>query len=1173
MTSQIAAFLMIALLAASAAAGEAPNDEAKRLKDYAPLRQTRFYRTGATMLDQAVRFARIEEGRITPSDRFLRAFYEGRWDEVRTTLAALPADMPDAVYDKMLDDLTGQQVPVMTLDDFLGLADACPTAFDAARIRKLGLLLRAAVPKEQAVWLKRALEKGMLRLGGAEEQRLATGRILLQADFGDLARQYLPNIAEAARIEEAEVRDEIVKFLTSREELEELQQGQIAAIWKEKADLLGGTKGDWSAKQRAAEQLTELIARAPLSAVEPWLRILMRDDPDGGLRLASVLGKSVSAKLNSPDVAARAAILKAQKSLLTAAATQTKLTEPPWSAAAEAMTDGWLREAELCLQTSPVFQTGRPPAHFVGPEDLLDAAPSGVWAEALPPSLRERIDTCLSRIVLVSDRYEEAAEMIVALAGRNPEAGAKLAEDYLKTWALRHDPQIPAEIRKKYKLAEDARIVVTPMMMEQNIDSLARIMELFRRRGIPLANAKLLADAFVVCYGSTEVYRQSHIERVFGPVETMDEEIFHQMIRAMGEGLASRWRKIELQKESGTRRSREETLEMVRGGYAAAVEMIERRAAKQPDAWRILATAGTLLSDWGDFEYYQELSAETAAGRAERFREKNNAAERYFTRAVQAYVRQVPALDESQWSIDAFTAWFHALLGIGANGDLNLSKPLDRRSLDAMRTLIRGLPERAARVHIDRFARFVAARMDDPRQPLHEELKYRYLAASLVLTRDSPFSLQAANKVNYYDELLKEIRLETRVDGSSTVERDRPFGILLCVRHTEAMGRMADFGKYLVNRAAAGAPQPAGGAVRKMGESKGFRDDLELNLRDALSMFFDVVSVTFSPRDVQPRPTDRPGWQETVLAYVLAKAKDSSVDRIPRIQMNLEFLDLTGPVTIPAESAETMIHVTDRKQPPRPFARIDLTVVLDARNLATTQEALLEIAARANGLVPELEELVDGDALAKQLPIARIDPHDGLFVREINSWADAVHPVSERRWTVALDASALADPPRRMMLQLPKLKTSVDASVRYQAYRDMDLADLAEPSAPVGFAGGADAVLPTGTSRWGLAGAGAGVASVLIAVVAIGLKSRRRGLRTEAAREAYRLPERLDGFVVIELLRSIGTNGSIRLSEAQRGEMQREIERIERSCFGGDGAGLAEEDLSNVAKKWLKIAR
>jgi len=1175
------------LLAPAAPPGARAADASKKNpaddleKGFRHLRYGRFYRHGTSVFESVMHYAQMDESRMSPGDRFLRAYYEGRWDEVRTTLEQLPPDLSLAIYHKILEDLTGRMAPILTLDDFLGLVDACPAELDGERIRRLGQLLRIAVVKEQELWLKRALEKGTRRLGPDGPKKLTTGRLLLHADFAELARQYLPAAADVDQVEDPAVREEIMKFLASQEQLEEFQQTRVAGIWKQQVKVLCDAKADSGAKEQATKRLIDLFGRAPIASIEPWIGELMRDDPGAGLRLASMLGRSAQGKAFDSDVALRASNLKIQKCMLLRASQHANLAQAPWNQVAMAMADWWAREAEHTFQQRAPDSTAKTARPYVAAEEILDAAPDGPWLKALAPSLRERIDVCLSKAVLVSDRYQEAVAMIAGIAGRNPGAGVALAEEYLKAWASRHNPQIPEDVRKRHQLPDDARIVVTPIMMEKNIDSLAQMMDIFRKHGIHPQNATLLVDAFRVCYSEAEVYRRTHVEKVFGPVDGMQEEVFFGMIRTMTEGLSSRWRKTELQKESGTRRTQEETLAMVREGYEAAVDMIEQRSKKHPDGWRSLALAGSLLSDWGDFEYYQELVAETKAKRVEAFRTKNNLAETYFTRAAEAYARLVPKLGRSAYTIEVYLAWFHSLLGINTGGDLNLSKPLDRRALNKIHELLRALPGDAGRAHIDKLARHVSARMQDKEHPLHEDLKYRYLAGSLVITRESPFSFQANSKVSYYDELLKEIRLETRVDGPTTVQRDQPFGIILAVRHSEAIGRMADFGKYLVNDTPVFVPtwkkQPTPLIkVHKMREVRGRRDELELNIREALGLFFDIQSITFSPREVQPRPTQQPGWKETVLAYIHTKAKDSSVDKIPRVQMNLDFLDITGPISISAESPETMIKVSDKKTPPRPFHRVDLTEVLDARNLLDTEEALLEITATANGLVPELEDLIDKEALARQVPIARIDPHEGTLVKEIQSWGDTVHAVSHRQWTIVLDGSALVKTPRKITLQLPQPKTA-GAAAKYRTYVDMDLVDLAEPAAAIGI--GETAADDHETSERAIApwvpyaAAAGAIAVLLLAGLVIVRLVHGRGERPLRARDVFRMPPRLDGFVVVQLLRSLGSSHLVRLSDTQRREMRQEIGRIQKACFDGNGSTLSEDELRSVARKWLRVAR
>ena len=156
---------------------------------------------------------------------------------------------------------------------------------------------------------------------------------------------------------------------------------------------------------------------------------------------------------------------------------------------------------------------------------------------------------------------------------------------------------------------------------------------------------------------------------------------------------------------------------------------------RHPQAWRFLVTAGSLLSDWGDFEFFQQLAADTATQRLATFKEKNTAAHACFQKAAAAYGRQVAKLDRASFSVDAYVAWFHSLLGIGAQGSLNLSKPLDRAALDEIREALRALPAAAAPAHLERFAKHVNARLADTTQPLHEDLKYKYLASSLVITK------------------------------------------------------------------------------------------------------------------------------------------------------------------------------------------------------------------------------------------------------------------------------------------------------------------------------------------------------------------------------------------------------------------------------------------------------
>ena len=131
----------------------------------------------------------------------------------------------------------------------------------------------------------------------------------------------------------------------------------------------------------------------------------------------------------------------------------------------------------------------------------------------------------------------------------------------------------------------------------------------------------------------------------------------------------------------------------------------------------------------------------------------------------------------------------------------------------------------------------------------------------------------------------------------------------------------------------------------------------------------------------------------------------------------------------------------------------------------------------------------------------------------------------------------------------------IEAKVAYQAYVDMDLVDLAEPVATVGKG---EAVVPAAEVLnpddrrllYAAAGGGAVLLVLLLAAVYRARRSRQRPLR---AADVFHLPSEIDGFVVVQLLRALGGSELVRMSSAQRSEMQQDIQRIQASCFGGNG--------------------
>ncbi len=1144
----------------------------KVLKQYEAILNQKFSRDPAEIYRSLERTVTATDSQ-TATDKFMADFRTGDWKKIRETLTVMPPDLAKKVYIKMLVDLTEKQKPNMRLDDVLSLADAVPGEFTWDEVHRIGQLLGLSVPANESYWLSDRLKRGTERIGGNDPaKRLLAGRVALAGGFKDLARIYLPPLEQVSQIADGAVRDEITAFHNSQRESEAAQRGLVQKIWDENLRTLTLPKVNEWERTKASQAMAKVITQIPISNITPVFSELVKTNPDGAVRLITGLGTKLQNESRG-EVPVRTENLKAQSIVATILAESADLSAQPWSQLSQLMAEFWIGEAENTFtQKTATTNNGQ---KFVAAEDLLENAPAGQWLAALPQGIHERLDAITSKMILVGANFDQAADRIVAIGKRNPEAGVALAEDFLSVWAKSHNPQLPEALRRKYELGDDARIPVTPIMMEKNIESLSRMMSLFRNAGIAPKDYEKVVVAFDLAYSNAEAYRTAHIEKVFGPLEKMDEPLFFLIISRMNANLSERWRKMDVQKAGLTRRDETQTLEMVRGGYRGALAMIDGWLAGHPNGSRAVTLAGSLLTDWGDFEFFQDLVTGDARKKMVGYKAKNLQAQEYFKRGAEAYAKEVPKLNAADYSADAYLGWFHGLLGVGSGGQLNLSKAMNRAALTKIRESLLALPGKAAQAHVSMFAKIVNARLADEKEPLHEDLKYRYLASALLITKDDPFTLGAGKKVAYFDELLSEIRLQTRVDGPTTVGRDQDFGIIVSIIHTEAMSRVAQFGQYLSNdpNGGPGKPRKKSPLARKMREAAGPRDELELSLNDTLSPFFDIKSITFSPPEVKPRATAQAGWEETVLAYILVRAKDASVDKVPPVSLELKFVDLSGPVTIPAESAETVLKVGTDNIPPRPAQKIEITQTLDTRQLAINGSLSLEVKATAGGLVPELDQLLDIEALKSRIAVKNVNPNEGLQVKEINTWGEQVAPRSERLWTVALDGDPIRAADSPTAFTFPATKAS-DAATVYKTYDDMNLVVLQQPSTTIGRTATVGAVLANPGNRTSLfVSIGAVLAALAAGVVFYMKRSATAGEQALRASDVFKMPAELDGFSIVALLRRLRTSPLITLTEPQQTEIQQDLQRVQQTCFDTNSSTMSETDLRGVAEKWLRFAR
>src|SRR4029077_1186790 len=108
------------------------------------------------------------------------------------------------------------------------------------------------------------------------------------------------------------------------------------------------------------------------------------------------------------------------------------------------------------------------------------------------------------------------------------------------------------------------------------------------------------------------------------------------------------------------------------------------------------------------------------------------------------------------------------------------------------------------------------------------------------------------------------------------------------------------------------------------------------------------------------KPIDLPrdGWQETPLAYVVLRAKEAAVDRIPSIQLDMDFSDTAGQVVLPVRSQVQPMDAKDAEPALRPCDDLALTLTMDEREWRDGK-VVIEVAAKGRGIIPSHTQLFD----------------------------------------------------------------------------------------------------------------------------------------------------------------------------------------------------------------------
>lgn len=1116
-------------------------------------------------------------------DKLQNDFTMGNWREIEEFLELIPEANAKTVYTQMLTAATGStarklqgatsgnidsrtlQTQYFSFDDIFAIANIAPVEIEKAQISQFSSAFRNAISRgntsEDLITLFEAESK--------KEEPVFTKRqvakILFGAGLSVDAGKFLPGLDVATKEKDHEALN-----LLSRHYLaitnEDQKTENLEKAWGVTQAILASEEVDKDERKTALARAVKLSSQVTDELGQKWLTDSFVSNPENGMEVLGAIGsdtaKSLKTYARSPSV--RLQRLQLQNDAVTALLKVSEDQAKNWKGQLELLAGTWLMEANISytddnstsrgpsmnrdMYGNIFYFNGMSPSRStssgrrvsaIPTNDLLDIKPSNEWLGLIDKNLRPQFDSTLAKLYLKVSEDELAFPYLESVAKTYPKKAESLVDEYIKVWTKNHDPNNDRRRTNSYMYmygfeSRAESIPLTRSKQQRNLNELSVLAKRLDKLVDKELDEKLLVRAFTTCHSTAEVYQVKDIEKVFGSIADMKPETVSDLASKMRTNLATMWRDANVQKDKKTKRKKKEMEQEVVDGYATARQIVVDALKRDPDQWSLMTTQAELMHDENNYRAELKNSSEFAPNRKKAMEQ--------FRLAAEKYGAKVAEFEEKDYSTKPYESWFYASLGACDLGLIDEKHRSDDKQAELIRAAIEGLPEKAAEWHMSRFANLLFNRMSSAKP----QLKHKYLDVGFKIVGDHKQAREAKKVHDYYKDLVSEIQLMTAVDGDARIGHEKPFGVNVWLRHTKEIERESGgFGRYLQNQNGNmyfsynyGRP------------TEDYRDKFEEAIRDTYSEQFEVVSVTFEKPEVKSIPDKEPGWRITPYAYMLLKAKGPEVDKIPPAKLDLDFLDTSGYAILPVASPTLPVDASERVA--RPFKNLEVTQILDERQ-AEDGKLIIEVKAQAQGLVPDLEEIMD--ISLDEFDVDEINDQ-GVSVAQFDPEETTPTVNSERTWMVSLQAkSDLPAKPKSFAFPEPKIDTNESV---YQRYVDADLAtveanvDLQEKYGKTNYAWIIYAVI------------GAVLLGLLLLGLLIYLLTRPK---KEKQKSRYDLGQELSPFAAISLLQEIHANNG--LSSTKKDELAITINRLESHYFGdADEAGVP--DLQSEVKKWAK---
>ncbi|MCH2136582.1 MAG: hypothetical protein MK101_08370 [Phycisphaerales bacterium] len=1089
----------------------------------------------------------------------------GEWGELQWFLNERAGAEAPAMYSHVLQS-TNQGDPMLLPEEVLALANAAPEGTEEVdsptdwQIDILGSMLKQSAQRASVGPMLEQLHAGTRLFGGEIPAHQArTAALLTRAGMPQEAHRYLPDL-DAARTDQ-NGRALLIHGLYHAD------LDEVVPAWSLFGEVALLSDADFKLRQEALREAVKRLPEVPETQATQWLMQVFADDRLAPAALEVIALDAMNLSKRGLSVTARARTILVMKAAVESLLASGQVDSDTIRVPLRMLTTGLVMEAEKIAEarTTP----NRVPREITL---MMRALPDESWLQSIEPSLASRAYRAFIQVALRADETDIALDILQRGVASHAADAQVMGQEFLDGWIKRLRPdagsnRTAAAQAMLMLYGGDMSMTAAPLTrgrQARNIARLVEVLDLLKAHDVDPQDVPNLVSAFRACHSRSEAYSEPSIEEVFGPISELPAPVASKLAAAMQAGLSGDWRSREVQQRFGMRRNAVEIAAVVEEGYALAARLIEQARSLEPDTWQHAIARAALAYE--RLEHRRAQAGEELAD-YEQLREQSFNA---FRDAAVAYA-DAAARGEVDPTADVFSVWFNAAVGATDLSTVTRDNVLYEGSerdtqINTIRETILAMPEAAADEHMA----LLAGELTTAINSLSPEVKPRVVGHALRIVGEHPAGATLRRIQSLYDDLLKnEIHLRLIVDGADRIGADQPFAAVLTLRYTNAVDRETDgFGKYLRN----GVYLSMGGR----GTSMNYRDRLDRSIRTALSEGFEVEGIGyFDPmhpsREV--RENGESGWQEKPLAYIALKATDPSIERVPAVTMDIDFMDQTGPVILPIESNAPLVDAA-RDSDARPVHDLTVEQIVDVRD---DEAVLLEITATGRGMVPQLDQLLSG--IDSALPGWRIadgglETHDIVLLESAESDSDrfflpgdedpeqelelvgddGVHrQATQRRWSVRYVPTAS---PTGGNFTMPTMVAGINGELANKTFSDMDLVVVEGGTVP----------LDEGLRLWSWIAIAVALVAIVVALI---LLQRRSVGGTSDSNETDWMPARDTPLSAIAALERIDQAFGPSMSEDRRTALRDQIQSLQAKFFS-PSSEAEPGSLRDIVERWVQ---